>query len=402
VLPHDPTASAAGLRAKPGVVDYDLHGIVRIRLIDAGVRDVAAVTAQVGLPPGPPAADPDIVVRFVEHLPLARPVRHIGVRDAGFTDDAFLLLRGPHKSRVHVRIPLEDVGGRCEIVCESGLRAVPLLIAVANASALAKGVLPMHAAAFTYEGAGTLVTGWARGGKTETLLAFMARGAVYIGDEWVYLTPDGRMLGLPEPIKLWDWHLAEAPDFLAALDRHARARLRRFRGLDLGLRFAGRALAGRGAGLQARLHHLLESQRYVHAHPEQLFGADRCSLGGRLDKVVLVVSGDEPRVWAEPTDAGEIARRMLFSLEHERLDLRAAYLKFRFAFPQRRNPLFDQMGAIQEELLMRALDGTEAHVVHHPYPAPIATLFDVLAPLVRGRAEEGRRRARLPVGADLA
>jgi hypothetical protein len=399
VLLQDPThAAAAEFPAEAGAVDYDLHGIVRIRLIDACARDVAAVTAQLGLPPGPPAADPDIVVRFVEHLPLSQPVRHLGVRDAGFTDDAFLLLRGPHKSRLQVRIPLEDVGGRCEILCESGLRAVPLLIAVANATALAKGVLPMHAAAFTYEGSGVLVTGWARGGKTETLLGFMSRGAVYIGDEWVYLTPDGRMLGLPEPIKLWDWHLAEAPDFHAALDRPAHARLRRFRGMDLGLRVAGRALSGRGSALHARFDHLVESQRYVHVPPEQLFGAHRCALEGRLDKVVLVVSGDDPRVWAEPIDAREVARRMVFSLEHERLDLRAAYLKFRFAFPQHCNPLFDEAAAVQDEILTRALDGREACVLHHPYPAPIAALFETLAPLVSDRAEDGLGRARLPVG----
>jgi hypothetical protein len=400
VLSPDPTPpAAAGYTAQAGVLDYDLHGIVRIRLIGASADDVAAVTAQLGFPPGPAVGDPDIVVRFVERLPLSQPVRHLGVRDAGFTDDAFLLLRGPHKSRVHVRIPLEDVGGSCEILCESGLRAVPLLIAVANASALAKGILPMHAAAFTHEGTGVLVTGWARGGKTETLLAFMARGAAYIGDEWVYLTPDGRMLGLPEPIKLWDWHLAEAPDFLAALDRPARARLRRFRGMDLGLRVAGHALAGRGKGLHARFQHLLESQRYVHVPPERLFGAQRCTLEGRLHKVVLVVSGDDRRVWAEPVDSLDVARRMVFSLEHERLDLRAAYLKFRFAFPQRCNPLLDQAGALQHELLTRALDATEAYVLHHPYPAPIARLFETLAPLVRDEAEEGPTRARFPVEA---
>ena len=58
---------------------------------------------------------------------------------------------------------------------------------------------------------GTLVTGWSKGGKTELLMAAAGAGARYIGDEWVYLTTDGRMHGIPEPIRLWDWHLRQLP-----------------------------------------------------------------------------------------------------------------------------------------------------------------------------------------------
>jgi len=54
---------------------------------------------------------------------------------------------------------------------------VPHLLAVINLTALAKGVLPLHASAFTYRGLGVLATGWAKGGKTETLLEFAWLGA---------------------------------------------------------------------------------------------------------------------------------------------------------------------------------------------------------------------------------
>jgi hypothetical protein len=360
--------------APAGAVDYDLHGFVGVRLLGASPADVAAVTRQLGPLSGRLAGEPDIVVRFVERLPLSEPIRHLGLRDAGFADGAFLVLRGPHKSRVRVRIPLERVGDRCEIVCESGLPAVPLLVAVLNMTALAKGVLPVHAAAFDYQGTGILATGWAKGGKTETLLGFMARGARYVGDEWVYVSPDGRRLfGIPEPIKLWDWHLSEVPAFRAAVRRGARGRLLALRAAD--------ALAGVGR-VPARAAHLVESQRYVHVAPERLFGADRCSLEGPLDVVLLVVSDDGRGVRVDPVDPAEIARRMVFSLEHERLDLREAYLKFRFAFPERSNPLLEESERIQRELLLAALDGKRAYAVYHPYPAPIPQLYEAVAPLL--------------------
>ena len=51
------------------------------------------------------------------------------------------------------------------------------------------------------------------GGKTEALLAFVARGAQYLGDEWIYVDGPNRMCGIPQPIRLWDWHLGQFPQF---------------------------------------------------------------------------------------------------------------------------------------------------------------------------------------------
>ena len=69
-----------------------------------------------------------------------------------------------------MQLPLERAGDRCEIVCERGLSAVPHLVAIVNLTALAHGVLPLHASAFSWNGTGILATGWAKGGKTEALL----------------------------------------------------------------------------------------------------------------------------------------------------------------------------------------------------------------------------------------
>jgi hypothetical protein len=104
------------------------------------------------------------------------------VDDAGFTQDAFLILRSKHKTPAKVQIPMDQIGLQCEIVCERGLSAVPLLIPIINLTALHKGCLPLHAAGFVYNDVGALIAGWSKGGKTEALLAFMAQGARYVGD----------------------------------------------------------------------------------------------------------------------------------------------------------------------------------------------------------------------------
>ena len=156
-------------------VEYDLGGVVGIRLADAGPEEEALVSRQLGPIRRPLEREPDIVVRFVDELELSSPVRYIGLEDCGFTADAFLVLRGKHKSRARVQLPFARIGGRCEIVCERGLAAVPLLVPIVNLTALANGLLPLHAAAFLWNDVGIVATGWSKGGKTETLLAFMAR-----------------------------------------------------------------------------------------------------------------------------------------------------------------------------------------------------------------------------------
>jgi hypothetical protein len=363
-------------------VDYDLHGIAGIRLVDAAPGDVAVVTRQLGPLQIQLVREPDLVIRFVDRLPLASPIRYIGVNDAGFTNDAFLVLRSKHKAHARVRIPLAQVGLQpCEIVCERGLPAVPLLIAMLNLVALGKGVLPMHASAFCYEGQGILTTGWSKGGKTETLLAFMAKGAEYIGDEWVYISPNGRRIyGIPEPIRVWDWHLRDLPQCREQIGRKDQMRLRLF---QLMARSAERVSArqfGSPGEVMRRLTPLIKQQLYVDVAPQRLFNQLLGPLSADLHKVLFVVSHDSPEVRMEPIDPHEVARRMIFSLQTERMDFVAYYNKFRFAFPDARNELIDQAEVRQRALLEEMLAHKESYALYHPYPVSIPSLFDAVLP----------------------
>lgn len=370
-------------------IDYDLHGFVGIRLLEAAAEDAAAVDHQLGPIRAPLAREPDITVRFVDRLTLPLRLRLLGVDDAGYTDDAFLVLRSKHKTPARVEVPLGVVGSRCEIICERGLPAVPLLIAIVNLTALANGALPIHASAFRHHGVGVLVTGWAKGGKTETLLGFLADGAEYVGDEWVYLRGDGaRMYGIPEPIRIWDWHLDELPEFRRRLGRGTRARFHALRQLTRWTGGAADPAQKRASAWRRRLrrvHHLLEQQRYTHATPRRIFGRNVGPLEAPLDKVFFVASHDSPEITVERIDAAEIADRMVFSLQDERSELMSYYRRFRFARPTVANPLLERASEIERERLHRVLRDKQCHAVYHPYPVSISALFRAIRPFVEPR-----------------
>jgi len=379
----------------PSPIDFDLHGIVGVRLVDANARDVAVVVHQLGPIQTTLDRAPDITIRFVDRL-STRSLRYIGL-DAAFSDDAFMVLRSKQKTKARILLPMKDLGRPCEIVCEHGLAAVPLLLAIVNLTCLAKNVLPLHASTFQHEGTGVLVTGWAKGGKTETLLSFLAHGAEHVADEWTYLAEDSRVSGIPEPVRVWDWHLRELPDFWARVPRRDRARLRALR---MAARVTDWLAAGRlgRAGfprLSGRIANLLRRQQSVQVPPHRLFGDRVGSMVGALDLVVFAASHDSPEIIVKEMDSAEIAGRMAFSLQEERQELMRYYRSFRFAFPQAANDLLDSAAERESRLLAERLAGRRALALLHPYPVSIPAIFDALAPhLKNGPSRSGNGTGR--------
>ena len=368
---------AEATQISSSVVDFDVHGFLTIRLIDALSADVAAVERQLGMRSGAAVdAEPAIIVRFVPSLADGSRTKLLGLDEAAYTGRDFFVLRGAEKSRVRCAIDFRAIGGVCEILCEAGIGSVPLLVPIINLSALARGFVPLHGSAFEYEGKGVVVAGWAKGGKTELLLAFMNHGATYVGDEWIYVSPGGEAAyGLPEPIKLWDWHLPDVPDVVSRLTPGQRLKLRSA--------VAAHTLAGLGAGgVGRRAAALIGRQRYVNVPPAMLFDASRRQLRGRFDHLILAGSHDSQGVRVGPIDPELVARRMAFSLTYERLDFLSWYLKYRFAFPDRPNSLIDRAAELERDLLRKAFRGKPAHAVYHPYPARIPDLYRAVEPLL--------------------
>lgn len=357
------------------LTDFDLHGLAGVRLVDAGPAETAAVRAQLGLSPGTLEREPDIVVRFVDELRIVGPLRYLGLNEAAFEDDAFLVLRGRHKSRARVRVPFEQLGRRTELVCERGLAAVPLLIPILNLTVLANGALPLHASAFVYRGTGVVATGWSKGGKTEALLAFACRGAEYVGDEWVYIGDEGRQVfGIPEPIRLWDWHLRQLPEYRRRVTRAERARLH-----TLALLQAAGAVAPQRKAVR-RVLPLLRRQSFVDVEPGRLFAQKPGKLAAPFDRLFFVASHESSEIRVREIEPEEVARRMVFSLAHERLDFQAFYLAFRFAFPDRASEVVERATELERAALDRLLAGKPAFEVLHPYPVSLDGLFEAMRP----------------------
>ena len=354
-------------------IGYDVHGLAALRVLGASPADAAVIDRQLGGLRASLDRDPDVVVRFVDRIEGSGPVRLLGLGEAGFTDDAFLLLRSRHKARARVRIELDRAGRGGEIVSERGVPAIPLLVAIVNLSVLANGGLPLHASAFLHGDTGVVATGWSKGGKTESLLAFMARGARFVGDEWVYVEPGGaRVHGLPEPIRLWDWQIRQLAGVRARVPAGQRRRLAALRAAAVGAR----------ARAPERVAALLERQRHVDVAPARLFDDAGIALSAPFDRLFLMSSWEEPEIRVRPIAGAEVAARMASSLQYERAPLTAAYEQFRFAFPDRANPLLEDAPRRERELLDAIMAGREAHAVDHPYPVRLEGLFETMSPLV--------------------
>lgn len=353
-----------------GGQDFDLAGIVGIRLVDALPTDIAKVQRQLGPLQAELSRDPDITIRFVDEVPDGA-VTYVGVGDTGFTEDQFFVLRGKGGVAGKALIPFADIGNRPEIICERTMPAVPHLLALINLTALTKGVLPLHACAFNIDSTGVLVTGWAKSGKTESLLACMSQGADYVGDEWVYLTSDRRMFGLPEPIRLWAWHLDQLPSLLTGRAPATRARLTAWRRLASAARGASRLPA---SGVAKKALPILERQAYIQVPPADLFGPERIRLQGTLSSTVLMMSHSSPDIVVEQAGPREVSGRMLASLADERAPFLAHYQQFRYAFPTATSSVVDQAQRMEAEMLSTLFDDQPAAKVSHPYPCDIAAL----------------------------
>jgi hypothetical protein len=366
-------------------IDFDLHQIVGIRLIDPSLQDTNSVSKQLGLLKTSLNYNPDILIRFVDRLAISSTMQYLDINESGYTDNSFVVLRSKHKASARVQIAFDQIGQQCEITCERGLPAVPLLIPIINLTALVKGALPIHASAFQFKGKGILTTGWSKGGKTEMLMAFMMNGATYIGDEWIYINNNGKhMHGIPEPIRLWDWHLQMLPSYRTRIPRADRIRLgviKLIQSLDKPLS-EGPVVKRLFAKMFSRLRPVLKHQLHVDISPRQLFKQNTEDLSSTFDKVFFLSSNDSPEIVVQPIDPLEIASRMVFSYQYEQMNFLSYYWAFRFAFPQLQNDYIVRTEELQRQRLMEVLANKESFGVYHPYPVSLPALYEAVYPFM--------------------
>jgi hypothetical protein len=366
----------------PAVTQYDVHGLVAIRLYDAPQHVLDAVTAELGPPADEPGPEPDLVVRFVDEVRPVGYLRLLGLHQAAFDDEHFYLLDA---QRRRARVDFARLGTPCEIVCERQVARIPLLVPILGLYLLRAHHVLLHAASFVHRGRGVLVAGWQKGGKTETLLPFMAAGAQYVADEWTVVGGDEPALyGLSNVARVWDWHFRHVPEYWARITSGQRARLRVWRGYHRLYRLLPRHDHLRSWPVRLLRQVSTEGgaawQGVDQIAPATLFGADVWTGRAPLDRVFLPVLGQHDGIAVVATDGAEVAARMVSSLEFERAALTTAYQQFRFAFPDRVNPVLDGAREQELKLLTAALAGVPAYEIRHPYPVALRALYDAAAP----------------------
>ncbi len=370
------------------LADFRPGGVVLVRAIDAAPADIATVVRQLG--PAAPAAledEPDIAIRFVDRLPDTGPMTWIDQHDAAATDSEYLILRGRQHSHARVSLALDRAGTPLEIVCERPVRAVPLLVPLINLAALAHGIVAVHASAVQHDGRGILIVGWSKGGKTETVLSLMGRGAEFVGDEWIYLRPDGRATGLGEPVRIWGWQVAQLPWLARVVGSRSQAGLRLTAGLAGAVR-AGRRVPGlrasRLGSVLDRAEPIVRRQASIQVAPERLFGG-RTRTETKIDAVILASSTAASEISMTPVDSGDLTERIVQSNLHERLNIITAAAKFRFAFPDRPTDAIDGASDVERSLLRSFLADRPAWRLDHPYPPLIERLGDAIVPALEER-----------------
>ena len=360
-------------------LDVDVHGVLALRFLTPGAREAAAVRRTFGRLVTPLDRSPDVVVRFVDRLPLGG-LRFVEAGRSGFTDDGFVLLAHGGQS-VRARLPMDRAGTTCELVCERDRRFLPVLLPFLRLAALARGYAPLHASAFELDGAGVIAAGWAHGGKTSALLAFAGHGARYVGDDLVLLRGDGgRMCGLPAPLELSAVQAAALP---AARDRGARARLAMAHAArlvgDLEARLPHAAGGGAARELLRRVSPALLRRLAVTVTPEAAF-AGGVPLEAEPQTLFLLMTHARSGVEVERADPAEVAGRVALSIRHELLGLHEQYLAYRYAFPARENALLEAADVLAESLVRGALARLRTFVVRHPSRVPPAALQAAMRP----------------------
>lgn len=361
-------------------VDFDIHGLIGMRLINASAGDLAAVCRQVGDFRKALLRPPDVTLRFMNCLSTS-PVQHLGP-GKGFTNGEFLSITA-ETGRPGSSIPLDQLGSPCEIVCASGQKSLPLLMPILNLSALAKGCAVIHGSALVHNGVGIILAGWAGSGKTNALLGFVSIGAEFIGDEWILLRADGeQMYGFGGQIGLSASHF----ETLGATNLGFQGARRIFLdGLSLSSQmlkqmFKRKGKHSRARSVTARALSALQESFIPRRTPRELFPGHVRSLAAKPSKLFLLLRHDSPQITLERAAPPELALRVAHLVQHEQSTLMEHYHAFRFAFPDRANTLIECMAERRQQLLTSALAGMETYIVRHPYPFSFADLYRSILP----------------------
>jgi len=370
-------------------VDYDIHGVLGLRLIDPTPSLARLVARQLDpWRPSPLASEPDVSISRLRTVSSRGNRYRLG--DAGdsqeceFSDSEFILRKGA----MALSIPFSSVGEGCVIGWSGGSGMRRLLIdyvrPALQISLLPKGSLALHSAAVAYEGKGILLAGWAESGKTEAMLGFLQAGAAFVSDKWTIVDGDGSSIRhFPTPITVRNWMIGLIPGLR---ERLKGTELLRARAAGL-VTSVLQAEALSRAPLTTGVKSLAELAGRVSVTPSQLLGKDgdggsqwRSSSSAPLESLFLLVTCGEDRIAVREADIDEISSRLADCAAYERRAFFGLYQRFKYAFPGRPNRLIEEAREAESRTLAKALASKRVFVVEAPFPFDPAALYRAIQP----------------------
>lgn len=374
------------INTKSSIVDYDLYGIVGIRLINPGERDIKNLSKLYANFRSELRREPDITIHYKENWQIG-DIFYLGLDEAGFNDDGFYILSSG-RSPLKIKIPFEQIGNKCELVCEQGIGGIPLLNHIINLTFLKKKYLPIHASAFLYNDVGALVIGWSKGGKSEALFSFIKNGAKFVGDETVIISPDGKkMFGIPVPVSIWEWQFSEIQELMPPLSMQKKILFKAVHLIDGIHRVSSKSILKNNSIIKMMGDALpaLRRQLNIRIDPEVIFDGKVQWEIVNLDKIILAMSHSKNEISVKECSENKIASRMINSNLHELDSFYNYYSTFKFAFPGLSNNFLERVPEIYNDLLSKALSGIESYKVLHPYPVSFDKLYRAMKPIFQTR-----------------
>lgn len=362
--------------------EFDLHGALGIRLLNALPKDIVTVRGQLGVPEQPLFRRPDITIRFVRELPHDE-VRQVEFGRVRLGENGSLELVDEVTGR-RSRIPVHQLGQPCEIICESGVPSIPFFTEILGLTALAGGYVPLHASAFVHRGTGMLMAGLAGSGKTTALLGFASDGAEFVGDDWILISRDGHnMHGLSTSMRVSIDRVKQLPNlgcpsgrltfwFMVLLHKANEI-------LHLGRSSQTTATFVR---LSRRVSAALAERLKVRLSPMTIFDR-RINPRARPDKIFLLLSCNATEIQVAPIAQEEMASRLTNLTDYEQSKLMTYYLALKCAFPDAENRFLERSSQRQRTILLDALKEKETYVIWHPHPLVSSDLYKTLQPLCR-------------------
>ena len=371
-------------------IDYDIYGLLGVRLIDPAASLERAAARQLNpLRPTTLSSSPDILI---SHVPAGSD-RATGFRlgDAGdgqqcrFDESELALVTGDGV----ISISFDSVGQSCGIRCtgDSNMRRlfIDYVRPALQISLLPKGALALHSAAVSYQGKGILLAGWAESGKTEAMLGFLQAGATFVSDKWTIVDGKGpSILHFPTPITVRHWMIDLIPGLRDRLTSAERIRAQAA-GVVGSLLATGDATM-RVPGLR-KAKGLADLGGRVSVTPSQLFWPTQgersqwgMSSSAPLDRLFLLMTTTDDRITVRPAETVEVARRLADCAVYERRAFFGLYQKFKYGLPARRNQLLEEASDREAETLAKALASKQVYKVDVPFPFNPAGLHEAIRP----------------------